>query len=263
MLSDDDFRTLLAHFDLPWAGYRKVRKGVKKRIWRQMQEAGCGDIHSYLVLVEQRQDVRARCRHCLLVTISRFFRDRRLWDYLHAHLLPELKKLFPAGLNAWSAGCAGGEEPYSLAMVWAEAVGGARFLRIIATDANPESLKRARLGIYDEGSLKEVPEELRQSYFLPMRHRRWAIKPHLRKGIAWELHNILDEPPGRSGPFHLVFLRNNLLTYYQGEALHAALDRITKTIAPDGLLIVGSHERLPEVTRPFVRDEGCPWVYRF
>lgn len=266
MLSDDDFRTLLAHFDLPWAGYRKVRKGVKKRIWRQMQEAGCGDIHSYLVLVEQRQDVRARCRHCLLVTISRFFRDRRLWDYLHAHLLPELKKLFPAGLNAWSAGCAGGEEPYSLAMVCADLAREREPgpLHIKATDANPECLERARCGIYGAGSLKEVPDELRQRFFVSLPKKLWAIDPHLRDRIDWELHNLLEEPPRSPlGPFHIILLRNNLLTYYQGAVLQAALERIIHTIAPGGLLILGSHERLPAVSLPFRRDDNCPWVYRF
>ena len=262
MFSDDDFRKLLDHFDRPWAGYRKVRKGVKKRVWRHMQAVGCTEMESYLALARRRPEVREQCRQHLLVTVSRFFRDRRLWEHIRARLLPELKILFPQGLQAWSAGCAGGEEAYSLAMSWVEMAQDTQDvgrLRIKATDANPECLERARRGIYNAGSLKEVPDDLRQRFFIPLPGRQWAIKPHLQSCIDWQLHNLVQDPP--PGPFHIVLLRNNLLTYYQGAVLQAALERIIRTIAPGGLLILGSHERLPAVF-PFERDEACPWVHQ-
>ncbi len=266
MSSDDDFRRLLAHFDLPWAGYRKVRKGVKKRIRRHMQDLGCPDMPSYLALVEQRPDAGEQCRQCLLVTISRFFRDRRLWDRLRTHWLPVLKQHFPQGLHVWSAGCAGGEEPYSMAMVWTASAGSARessHMRITATDANPECLERARRGIYGDGSLREVPDDLRRQFFTPLPRHRWEIDPHLKDLIDWQLHDLLrDLPPSADGAFHLVLLRNNLFTYYQGEPLRVALEEIIRTMAPGGLLLLGSHERLPEVSLPFARDETCPWVYQ-
>ena len=160
------------------------------------------DIHSYLFLVEQRPDVRDRCRQCLLVTISRFFRDRRLWDYLQARLLPELNKLFPEGLHAWSAGCAGGEEPYSLAMVaMAGAEIGSLILRISEGCGSrrptsiPDGLERARHGIYDAGSLKEVPDDLRQRFFIPLPRHAVGNHSSAEDCIDWELRDFLDELP--------------------------------------------------------------------
>ena len=75
MLNDDDFRELLQSLDRPWAGYRKVRKGVKKRVRRQMEQLGCRSMEDYLQQLRARPEVRAACEKCLLVTISRFFRD--------------------------------------------------------------------------------------------------------------------------------------------------------------------------------------------
>ena len=266
MFSDDDFRKLLDRLDLPWAGYRKVRGGVKKRIRRHMEDLGCRDMPAYLALFEQRPDVREQCRQCLLVTISRFFRDRRLWDHLRFRWLPVLKEHYPEGLRAWSAGCAGGEEPYSLAMVWVASAENAEQLpplRITATDASPECLERARRGIYDSGSLREIPGDLRRRFLAPLPRHRWGIDPHLKAFIDWKPHNLLaDPPPAADGAFHLVLLRNNLLTYYRGEPLRAALEGIIQAMAPGGLLVLGSHEHLPEVSLPFTRDDDCPWIYQ-
>ena len=105
--------------------------------------------------------------------------------------------------------------------------------------------------------------ELRRRFFIPLAKHRWAIGDHLKDCIDWELHNLLDEPPRSPlGPFHIVLLRNNPLTYCQGAVLQAALERIIHTIVPGGLLILGFHERLPAVSLPFRRDESCPWVYQ-
>lgn len=263
MLSDDDLRKILDHFDLPWEGYRKVRRGVRKRLGRHMEALACRDVSSYLELAAQRPEVRVRCRQCLVVTISRFFRDRRLWEQLGRRWLPALMRRFPQGLEAWSAGSAGGEEPYTLAMLWtALAEERQTPLRLLATDVNPECLARARFGIYDAGSMREVPEDFRQRFFIPMPGHRFAVLPRLRECIRWEAHDLLHDPLPASGPFHIVLLRNNLLTYYRGESQLAALDRVLGRLVPGGLLILGSHERLPAVSRPLARDEACPWVYQ-
>ena len=164
MLDDNAFRLLLKHFDRPWAGYRKVRKGVKKRLRHHMQSLGCKTIEAYLVKLQELPDERQVCEQCLLVTISRFFRDRELWRDLKARLLPSLVEICDAPLRIWSAGCACGEEPYSLAMVLAS-LDGAPPATLLATDIQTICLDRAREGIYNPGSLKEVPDELLQVYF--------------------------------------------------------------------------------------------------
>lgn len=264
MLSDDDFRCLLQYFDRPWAGYRKVRKGVKKRLRRHMRDLGCKDVASYLDMVQKDAGLKAACSRHLSVTISRFFRDRQLWDYLMVRILPDLRKRFPGKLKAWSAGCAAGEEAYSLAIVWDRLAKGRAFLpslSILATDCRDDILERAREGIYTQSSLKEIPQDIKALYFcLSAGGRRYAINPEIKERICWRQHNLLEKPPGQG--FHIVFLRNNLLTYHQGEVLRRAFDRIVDTVVPGGYLIVGSHEKLPAGQRRLRRIEACPWLYQ-
>lgn len=263
MLSDDEFRQLLKHLDRPWEGFRKVRKGAKKRVRRHMQMAGCKDIEAYLDLLKGNAEAFTECQRCLAVTISRFFRDRRLWDHLQARVLPGLIKRFPDRLAAWSAGCANGEEPYTLAMVWEELAAtlpSAPILEILATDAEPSCILRAKDGLYPQSSFKEMPEEFKRRWFRKAHGRWWQIDVYLRERIRWHAHQLLDDPP--AGNFQIILLRNNLLTYYQGPDLTAALDRISAALSKDGVLVVGSHERPPPLKVALTRDGECPWIYR-
>jgi chemotaxis methyl-accepting protein methylase len=151
-----------------------------------------------------------------------------------------------------------------LAIVWKEltdTLGQAPALHIVATDGDAENVQRGRQGVFPSGSLKEVPAPLKDRWFRGERGgRRMRIDANLQKDIEWRMHDLLDDPPVYR--FHLVLLRNSLLTYYQGVRLQSAFDRIAGHIVPGGLLIVGSHERLPETAFHFQRDPFCPWVYK-
>ena len=260
MLDDDAFRKVLDHMDRPWAGFRKVRKGVKKRIRRHMQSLGCASVDEYLTILERRPGERAACDGHLIVTISRFFRDHRLWACLRDRILPELTNRLEGPMRAWSAGCANGEEPYSLAILWEEAASDHRLI-LTATDVSSQCLARARAAVYDRSSLKQLPEALMRTYFEPAPGgRRFALKPLLRSEIGWQERDLFDDPP--SGPFHLIFLRNNLLTYYRGPGLQSAYTRIVSTLVRGGYLIVGSHEHPPPFGPNLHRDDICPWIYQ-
>jgi chemotaxis protein methyltransferase CheR len=264
MLSDDEFRRLLKHLDRPWDGFRKVRKGVKKRVRRHMQVVGCTGIDAYLDLLKRNPEVYAECQRCLAVTISRFFRDRRLWDHLRARVLPGLIKRFPDRLAAWSAGCANGEEPYTLAMIWEElaaSLPSVPNLEILATDAEASFILRAEAGRYPPSSFREMPEGIKNRWFGKERGGRWwQIDAYLRERVRWRVHHLLEDPP--TGRFQLILLRNNILTYYQGPGMIAAMERITATLTKGGVLVVGSHERPPPLSIALARDPGCPWLYR-
>lgn len=261
MLSDNDFRNLLEYLNRPWAGYRKVRKGVKQRLRRHMQDLGCSTAEQYLVQLARQPGAKAVCEQCLLVTISRFFRDRPLWQALKTRLLPDLAERFPPSIRIWSAGCACGEEPYSLAMAW-QALASSPALELLATDAGGVCLARARAGVYSRSSLKEVPDEMRQRYFESRSGgRQFLLQSHRLPPIRWQQHDLRAAPP-RGGPFHMILLRNNLLTYYQGPDRHAAFVRIMAALVPGGFLVTGSHERLPASDFRLIRDENCPCAYR-
>jgi chemotaxis methyl-accepting protein methylase len=260
MLSDEKFRQLLACCERPWSGFRKVRKGVKKRVRRRMVALGCTDTAAYLKLVAASPAEKRACEQLLLVTISRFFRDQRLWRYLQETLLPRLIREFSAPLRFWSAGCACGEEAYSLAILWALMPPAPR-LELIATDIQAVCLDHAKAGIYTRSSLKELPSDLRERYFSARKGgRQHQILSEELPPIKWQEHNLFDPPP--PGPFHLILLRNNLLTYHRGARLAAALKRITAVLTPGGYLIVGTHERFPTLALPLHQDPDLPWLYK-
>lgn len=258
MLSDNEFRKLLEFFNRPWAGYRKVRKGVKKRVRRHMIELGCPTIDAYLKALAVEPELRAVCEQHLNVTISRFFRDRQLWKHIETNVLPDLIRRFDGTIRVWSAGCANGEEPYSLSILWVS-LKIDRALEIVATDADASVLERARLGTYPQSSLKELPNDLKHQFF-DRRRGRFMIRAHCLPSIQWRRRNLFQTPP--PGPYHLIFLRNNLLTYYQGAAMQKAFETIMDSLMPDGFLVVGSHEHLPPVKVGLQRNDACRWLYK-
>ena len=263
-MHDDQFRQLLERFNFSWAGYRKVRKGVKKRISRHMQELNCPTMDVYLKQLDQCVAARQECERRMTVSISRFFRDRKLWRDLEDDILPRMidtqKKIY----RVWSAGCARGEEVYSFKIVWdrlVEKYDQVLELSITATDMHPNYIEQARTGIYTQGSMKEVPQIIRERYFEIGKYgRRFEVKALLKKGIDWKVQNIFADSPGSE--FDIIFLRNNLLTYYKENKKKEGLGRIIKALAPAGWLIVGSHEKMPIGTRNIKRHNSIPWAYR-
>lgn len=258
MISDNDFRKLLNHFNRPWEGYRKVRKGVIKRLRRHMEELDCTTLDAYIAILDQNRTENQKCQAYLRVTISRFFRDRQVWHHLENRLLPELVSRFSQELKAWSAGCACGEEPYSLAILW-DRLQFQTTLRITATDANPLCLERARKGKFGKSSLKALSPECISSCFNRQSAHCYAILPHFQEPISWHEHDLLCYPP--QNEFHIIFLRNNLLTYYRQPTLSRAAEQIVKTLMPGGLLVIGAHEKLPELSVALIRDNLCPLIY--
>jgi chemotaxis protein methyltransferase CheR len=250
-MEDSAFLQLLDYLGLSWSGYRKVRKGVKKRVARHMGQCACRTVEDYIRLLDKEQALRDHCEQLMSVSISRFFRDRALWVFLGEHVLPDLIQKPIDLLRVWCAGCASGEEVYSLKILWEEVK--EQFdpppkLRILATDMSPNCLARGKRGVYPRSSLKEVPEAMRSRYFLQQsREQSFAVRPFLKKGIDWELQHLLSCLPKES--FHLIFLRNNLLTYYSKDVKAPVFEKVADCLEPAACLIIGSHEKLP----PFVK----------
>lgn len=263
-MHDDQFRQLLDRFNYSWTGYRKVRKGVKKRISRHMQELNCPNIKAYLDLLNESDAVRQESERRMTVSISRFFRDRKLWYDLEEDILPRMIGTERKILRVWSAGCARGEEVYSLKIVWDRLIGKhvhVPDLGITATDMHPDYIEKARAGIYTQSSLKEVPLEIRERYFdTRKRGHHFEVKAFLKKGVDWKIQDIFTDSPG--SPFDIIFLRNNLLTYYKKHKKKEGLTKVIKALASDGWLIVGSHEKMPSGTLNIERHNTIPWVYR-
>jgi chemotaxis methyl-accepting protein methylase len=263
-MDDNQFRQLLDWFDFSWSGYRKVRKGVKKRISRHMQELKCANINAYLDLLNRSSELRQECEKRMTVSISRFFRDRQLWHDLEDNVLPRIIEKEKKALRLWSAGCARGEEVYSFKIVWDrlnKAFEQLPEIEITATDMHPDYIDKAKAGVYAKSSMQEVPQEVREQYFnIRKGGNLFELKTAFKKGIEWKVQDIFSDPPGPA--FDIIFIRNNLLTYYKAHLKIEGLKRVIKALAPGGWLIVGSHEKLPSAIINMQRHNSIPWAYR-
>jgi chemotaxis protein methyltransferase CheR len=188
-----------------------------------------------------------------------FFRDGRPFEHLAA-TLPRLSAARPAGqaLRIWSAACAAGQEPYSIAMVAAEAVPGRR-VDILATDISREVLARAREGLYSQF---EVQRGLPIRSLL--RHFRqegagWRIAPELRACVRFEERNLLGELGGL-GRFEVIFCRN-VLIYFDAPTKTRVLEALARQLAPDGMLYLGGAETVIGLTESLTPHGGERGVY--
>ncbi len=250
-MDDSRFSQLLDFMNASWKGYRKVRKGVKKRISRHMQELDCRDMADYIERLSADEKARAECKRLMGVSISRFFRDRRLWVILEERVLPGLVKQGRSPLKIWFAGCAGGEEVYSFRILWEEFSGNLENppeLRILATDLNPDYIERARTGIYPAGTLQEVGETRLARWFSKHGENRFAVAGSLQQNVYWKALDHLEEALPEEN-LDIVFLRNSILTYHPETVFSAPLGRITSAIAPYGFLIIGAKEEIPDPGR--------------
>jgi len=229
-----------------------------------MQELKCPNINTYLDLLNKSAEVRQECEKRMTVSISRFFRDRKLWHDLEDGVLPRMIVRERKTLRVWSAGCARGEEVYSFRIVWDRLSKKFEQLpetEIVATDIHPLYIEKARAGVYAKSSMKEVPQEVREQYFdIRKSGNRFDIKAALKRGIEWKVQDVFSDPPGFE--FDIIFLRNNLLTYYKEDQKEKGLRGVIKVLAPDGWLIVGSHEKLPSAVSNMQRHLSIPWAYR-
>ena len=261
MMSDAEFRRLLDLFELSWEGYRKVRKGVKKRLRRHIQALGLRCVEDYLSALDSDPPLRTECRLLLAVSVSRFFRDRHLWRIIEDDILPLLAR--QEKVRAWSAGCACGEEAYSLKIVYdclQKRLASAPPLEILATDLNPAYLEKARAGVYQRSSLKEVPEGLWPLCFkeIPGK-KRYQVAESLKAGLLWREHDLLS---GLSPVvFDLILMRNNVLTYGQDRHKKIALRTVAASLKKGGFLIIGSGETLPGGHPEFKASLGRPEIF--
>jgi chemotaxis methyl-accepting protein methylase len=229
-----------------------------------MKALGCQDFEAYLRALDNDKELRAQCEVLMTVSISRFFRDRGFWETFESQIFPEIIDRNRERVKVWFAGCACGEEVFSFTILWDRLQD--RFqdlpeLKLLATDMNSVYLERARLGLFSRSSLKEVPADVKTKYFERQREKnQYRISPSLQRGISWRLHNLLDDPPDRN--FHLIFLRNNLLTYYEKELKKPAFEKVVACLVPGGLLIIGSHEKLPMETNDLLPYNGSSYVFQ-
>ncbi len=262
----DFLRWALPLLGMQWAGFRKVRAQVCKRIRRRLRTLQLPGLAAYREHLEARAEEWRALDGLCRITISSFYRDRAVFQSLEKQVLPELAGLARAGeeraVQAWSAGCASGEEPYTLKLLWELSLK-PRFpdlgLRILATDADPWLLERATTACYTPGSLKDLPADLKKAGFESRQGRQCLAEPY-RGGVEFREEDIRNGAP--AGSFHLILCRNLAFTYYGEDLQGWVLGHLRQALHPGGGLVIGAHEALPGDSQGFETWPGAPHIYR-
>jgi len=240
----------LPQLHLRWPGFRKVRRQVYKRINRRLQELGLPSVAAYRVYLEEHPGEWPALDTLCQIGISRFYRDRSVFQHLEHEILPHLAQLQVARreseIYCWSAGCAGGEEPYTLAIIWRHRLA-MQFptlrLRIVATDINPQAIRRAERGCYRASSVKDLPAEWRTQAFITIADEL-CLKDEYRAPVTFVVQDIRERL--HEGLFHLILCRNLVFTYFDEEYQRKTMQRLTSRLVPGGALVIGKLESLPD-----------------
>ena len=239
----------LPRMNMQWPGFRKVRRQVCKRITKRLKELSMGDVSAYRDYLERCREEWAVLDSLCAIPISRFYRDRDVFDYLRDAILPGLAEAAVARgdsqCRAWSCGCASGEEVYTLAIIWQICVA-PRFpglpLHITATDIDATLLARCAQGCYAGGSLKDFPHEWLDIAFRKT-GSQFCIRDEFRHGIEFLRQDVREELP--PGMFHLVLCRHVVFTYFDERLQVKILERMIDRLLPGGVLVTGKQEPLP------------------
>jgi chemotaxis protein methyltransferase CheR len=217
---------------------------------RRIQELGLPGLSAYRSHLDTHADEWAILDGLCRIPVSRFYRDRGVFQYLEEVVLPDLgARVAHRGeseLDCWSVGCAAGEEPYTLAIVWR--LGPGRRLpdlrlRVLATDIDPENLARARRGCYARSSLKDLPPAYLQQALVSTA-QEWCVGEMYREDVTFVEQDVRRAAP--PGPFDLILCRNVAFTYFDDARQRDALRTIAERLAPAGALVIGRGETLPD-----------------
>jgi two-component system, chemotaxis family, CheB/CheR fusion protein len=244
---DEHFEALLLYLKqsrgFDFTAYK--RSSLMRRVLVRMQAAGISTFHEYHDYLQVDPDEFTRLFNTMLINVTSFFRDAPTWAALAETVIPATLAELPAGdpIRVWSAGCASGEEAYTIAMLLAEAVGPEQFrnrVKIYGTDVDEEALNQARLGSYDSRAVEEVPPKLLDKYFDRV-NDRLVFSKELRRSVIFGRHDLIQDAP--ISRVSLLTCRNCLM-YFNAEAQARILSRFHFGLREHGVLVLGKAETL-------------------
>ena len=226
-----------------FAGYK--RPSLVRRVRKRMQAVRVDTYRDYMAVLEREPSEFDHLFNTVLINVTSFFRDEIPWGYLAEEIVPRiLEGKGPAeSIRVWSAGCATGQEAYTLAMVLCEALGLDQFLRrvkIYATDLDDEALIYARQGSYTAKEVEPVSELLRDRYFERQNGRFYFKKP-LRRCVIFGRNDLVSDAP--ISKIDLLVCRNTLM-YFDSQTQARILNRFHFALRPGGFLFLGKAETL-------------------
>ena len=235
---------------------------LRRRLAVRMRACGVHSYEDYATELDRRPQEYDQLLDALTINVTKFFRNPETFALLRERVVP---RLWDKGgrLAVWSAGCASGEEPYSLALLFAERAGGAAGLgarlRIDATDLDPTALDAVRRAEYQAPAVEDVPPELRERFLGP--GPPFRVDAHLKRVVHPLAHDLTREAPPHP-PYQLIVCRNVVI--YFGRATQERLFlAFAEALAPGGLLLLGKVETLLGTARDrLVMEEPRERLFR-
>jgi two-component system CheB/CheR fusion protein len=246
-MSDAGFEALLEFLKrargFDFTGYK--RASLERRFRRRMDAVGCESFSDYLDFLEVHPDEFEQLFNTLLINVTSFFRDTEAWEVMRETVVPELleRRDDDEQIRVWSAGCASGQEAYSIAMILADLLGQEQYrerVKIYGTDIDEDALSYARSAIYTAKELEGVPAELRQKYFTRA-DKRFAFRTDLRRTVIFGRNNLLQDAP--ISRLDLLLCRNTLM-YFTAETQARILRHFQFALGSGGTLMLGKSEMM-------------------
>jgi two-component system CheB/CheR fusion protein len=215
-----------------FTGYK--RSSIQRRVAKRMNDVGVDSYEDYIDHLELHSEEFVELFNTLLINVTSFFRDPQTWEHLSEEVIPELlqARADDAPLRIWCAGCASGEEAYTVAMVFARVLGDAAFrdrVKIYATDVDEEALDEARHGAYLPRQLENVPREALDRFF-ERTDQRYVFRKDLRRSVIFGRNDLIQDAP--ISRIDLLVCRNTLCTSRprpRRRSSAASISRLTTT----------------------------------
>ncbi len=201
-----------------------------------------------MVVADVTKELQFELVNKLTTNHTFFAREEAHFEYLRDTILPQLceKASSPSDLRTWSAGCSSGEEPYTIAMVFAEYFENNRLLwdtKVLATDISARVLEKAKLGIYSPDQLQLISDQFRVKYFSKLPSGEFKVIDRIRKEVIFRSFNLMNENFPFRKKFHVIFCRN-VMIYFDKETKQKLIDKFYNALEFGGYLMIGHSETL-------------------
>ncbi len=226
-----------------FSGYK--RTSLSRRICKRMQSLNIENYSDYLDYLEVHPDEFVELFNTILINVTAFFREPQAWEYITSEIIPLIvaNKPISKPIRVWSAGCASGQETYTIAMLLAEALGMEQYagrVKVFATDVDADALNQSRHASYTDKEVQGIPQDLLDKYFDQV-NGRYIVQKDLRRCVIFGRHDLVQDAP--IGRIDLLLCRNTLM-YFNTETQSKILDRFHFALNDHGFLFLGKAEML-------------------
>lgn len=212
---------------------------MRRRIESLIVKNKLHDYEAYFQFIKKDKEAFDQFINFLTINVSEFYRNLSQWEYLSKEVFPELIHKFGERLKIWSAACSTGDEPYSVVMCLSKFVPLSK-ISVLATDIDKGALEKAKLGIYTEKSIANVPEEFKKKYFKKIGNS-YQISDEIKKRVTFQQKDLLRDPyPSQCD---LIICRN-VVIYFTEETKMEIYKKFNQSLKEGGVLFIGSTEQI-------------------